>query len=94
MGAEVFLVGPDDGDLFHQLSVFRLLRTQQARQVIGVGNGDAAFTGGDRFDLIGIATFGAAGKIAYRSACPFLGLGLAKVGDQRRHQRKIVGVAT
>jgi len=94
VGAGRGLVGPDDTDLFHQFLLFRLGRPQQAGNVIAVGERDAAFAGGDRLDLVGVATLRGAREIGDHALRPGFGPGLALMGDDRGHQRQVVGVRT
>ncbi|KFB74322.1 MAG: hypothetical protein AW09_000391 [Candidatus Accumulibacter phosphatis] len=94
MGTAVLLVRPDDNDPLHRLAILGLVRTHQARQIVGVGEGYSALAGSHRPDLIGIATFGRAGEVGNHPSCPLLGFRLPLMGNDRGHQRQVVGVGT
>jgi hypothetical protein len=94
MGTATLLVRPDDNDPVHRPTVLRLVRTHQAGQIIGVGEGHGTFTGSHCPDLIGIATFGRASKVGNDPPCPLLGFRFTLMSDDRSHQRQVVGMGT
>ena len=86
MGAETFLVGPNQAGRRDDFLVFGFGRFHQPHVVIRVGDRHAAFPRGHAKNLVGIATLGSTRKIIDHAPGPLLGLGFAEVFDQRAHQ--------
>ena len=86
MGAETFLVGPNQAGRRDDFLVFGFGRFHQPHVVIGVGDGHAAFARGHGGDLVGIAALGCAREVVDHPFGPLLGAGFAEVFDQRAHQ--------
>ena len=82
MGATPALVGKENPDLLDQRLVPGLLGRGEAAQVVGVGNGDIAFTGADGPDLVAVPALGLARQIGDQRLGPGQGLGSAVGGDQ------------
>ena len=86
------MVREDHADFFHDGFVFRVGRAHQAGNVVGVGQGNAAFARGDAFDLIGVATLGCARHVVNHAFEEGFGFGLTHVLHDGGKQAHVVRV--
>ena len=86
VGTPARLVGEDDPHTLHQRLVFGRGRSEQSSHIVRVGKGYAALTTAHRFDLVGVAAFGAACHIAHQVFEPNLCGGCAQVLDHGAEQ--------
>ena len=92
MGAAAVLVGEDDADRCRDGIVLRLVRGDQAGEVVVVGDRDIAFACRHRFDLIGIAALGVPGHVGDQAPGPGFG-GIKAIGfDHRGDERLVIDI--